>query len=137
MNYQWGDGFHAPKGVSAEKVAAVVLAMPNPTPTALVAASKRKTHVLHGELWSESDKVWAERGRLDRAAKIIGAIYEVVVVGGKEISIRAVEFVRHDGEGRWAKLADIRADPELLDAYLAEVIRMQEQAMGKLIRVRE
>lgn len=138
MKYRWADGFHAPKGVEADKVMAAIEELPSPTPLALLSASKAKRHVLHEHLWAEGDQVWAQRARLDRCRKIIGAVEEVVIVGGKTMEVRAVEFIR-DPEtkaGSWFTMADIMRDKGLLDAYLAEVERAQEQAAAKVARVR-
>jgi hypothetical protein len=137
VNYQWADGFRPPEKVSASAVRAALDALEAPTPENLLEASKRKRHVLHADLWTEGDQAWAQRARLDRCRHIIGAIVEPVVVGGKTIIVRSVEYVRVNGEGTWATLADIRNDPELRGAYVAEVQRLQEQALGKLAKLRE
>ncbi len=134
----WAGGFHAPKGIKVEVVAEAVRAQSAPTPALLVSGSRRKSHVLHDEFWSEGDKVWATRARLDRARKIIGAIEETIIIGGKSIEVRMVEFVRDpkSGKGAWATMTDIMADRKLLDAYMAEVEAAQEQAAAKVSRVR-
>jgi hypothetical protein len=136
MNFEWADGFHAPKGVSVEDVAGALDALPTPSPENLLEASKRKRHVLHGELWSEGDQVWAQRGRLERCRKIIGAVQEVIVVGNREIKVRAVEFVKTNGSGQWTGIESITSDPDLTDAYLAEIQRLQDQAAAKMARFR-
>lgn len=139
MKYQWADGFHAPKGIKPESMIEAIDALPTPTPEALLNASKRKRHVLHDHLWSEGDQVWAIRARLDRCRKILGAVEELVIVGGKTIEVRVVEFIRdkNTGAGVWKIMADIMANKELLAAYLFEVERIQEQAMAKVARVRQ
>lgn len=137
MQFKWADGFHPPKDVAPDAVKAAIDKLKEPTPENLLQASKRPKHVLHNDLWSEGDQVWAQRGRLERCRKIIGAVQEVVVAGGKEISIRAVEFVHLNGDGRWATIDTIRSDPELLNAYLSEIQRLQEQAVGKMQKVRD
>ena len=137
MNYQWADGFRPPKNVSAEDVKQALDSLEEPTPENLLEASKRKRHILHADLWSEGDQAWAQRARLDRCRHIIGAVVEPIVVGGKTITVRSVEYVRANGEGRWATLTQIRSDPELREAYAAEVERLQEQALGKLTKLRE
>ncbi|WP_022727204.1 hypothetical protein [Fodinicurvata sediminis] len=137
MNFQWAEGFHAPKGVSADEVKEALEALPEPSPDALLEASKDTAHPLHHDLWSEGDQAWAQRGRLERCRRIIGAVQEVVVSGNRSVSIRAVEYVRPNGEGRWATLNTIRSDPDLLDAYLAEAERYMEQASAKFRRVRD
>lgn len=134
--YYWADGFHAPKNVSADDAMAAIERLKEPTPENLLEASKSKKHILHETLWAEGDQVWANRGRLECCRKIIASVCEVEVVGGREIAIRAVEFVRANGDGRWATLTDIKKDPDLMDAYLAEVLRLQEQASAKLKKVR-
>lgn len=137
MNFQWAKGFHAPKGVNAADMAAALDKLKYPSPEGLYEASKAKRHVLNNEIWSEGDQVWATRGRMERCRTIIGAVEEIIIVGGKSLSIRAVEFIPVKGEGRWTRVEEIRDDPVLCDAYLATVIRMQEQATAKLARVRE
>lgn len=138
MKYRWADGFHAPKGVKAEAMMDSIDALSSPTPEALLMASKRKKHVLYDHLWSEGDQVWAQRARLERCRKIIGAVEEIVIVGGKSIEVRAVEFVRdrNTGDGQWLKIGDIMQNKELLCDYLAEVEKAQEQAIAKVTRVR-
>lgn len=137
MNYEWAEGFHPPKGVGAEDVKHAVDRLKEPSPEALLQASKNKRHVLYGDLWSEGDQVWAQRGRLERCRRILGSICEVVVAGKKTISVRAVEYVRTNGDGRWFSIESIRSDPELMDAYLSEVQRLQEQATGKMEKLRQ
>lgn len=138
MRYQWADGFHPPKDVPAEAVKAALDELPEPSPENLLEASKRKRHVLHQDLWSEGDQVWAQRGRLERCRRIIGGVKEVVVAGGKEIEVRAVEFVKpNGGDGRWLNIDTIRSDPDLIDAYLSEIQRLQDQASGKMAKLRE
>lgn len=137
MKYVWADGFHRPKNVDADTVKAALDVLPEPSPENLLDATKAEGHVLHEDLWAEGDQVWAQRGRLDRCRRIIGAVHEIVPVGNREVSIRAVEFVRPNGEGRWASLDNIRNDPDLLDAYLGEVERLAEQAAAKSRKVRE
>ena len=137
MSYQWREGFHPPKNISPEDFAAAVDNLSEPSPENLLEASKLSKHVLHDELWAEGDQVWAQRGRFERCRHILGGYCEVVVSGGKEIQIRAVEFIRSNGEGRWTTLNNIRSDPVLLEAYIAEIQRLQEQAAAKMAKVRE
>ena len=138
MKYEWADGFHPPKNVDPEAVKNAIDALPDPSPESMLEASKRKRHVLYDDLWSEGDQVWAQRGRLDRVRRIMGGVVEIMNIGGKSIAIRVVEFVRPEvGEGRWATVESIRRDPELLDAYLGEVQRLQDQATAKLAKVRD
>lgn len=137
MSYVWRDGFHAPKGVDVNVVGAALAKLSEPSPEGLLEASKGKRHVLHETLWAEGDQVWANRGRLEHCRHIIGSVHETVVVGGRELTIRAVEFVRADGEGRWAMVDNIRDNPDMLDAYFAEVVKLQEQAAGKMEKLRE
>lgn len=133
---EWREGFHAPKGVSADDVKATLDRLEEPSPENLLHATKAKRHPLHDAVWGEGDQVWAQRGRLEYCRRIIGAINETIVVGGKSIEIRVVEFIRTNGSGQWTSIDDIRNDPLLLDAYLAEVQRLQEQAVAKLEKVR-
>jgi hypothetical protein len=138
VRFEWREGFHPPSGVAAETVKAALDALPEPSPEALLEASKIAEHPLHGELWSEGDQLWAQRGRLEHCRRIIGAVHEVLTIGGKEITIRAVEFIRTESDkGRWIGLDGIRADPELLDAYFGEIQRLQDQAAGKMAKLRD
>lgn len=138
-HYTWADGFQPPSGVSAEAVKNALDELAEPSPDNLLDASKTRTHILHGDLWSEGDQAWAQRARLDRCRRIIGAVHEVVVVGGKTLTTRSVEFVRPNGSpnGRWCTLQTIMADPVLIDALMDEVIALQERVTAKLARIRE
>jgi hypothetical protein len=144
MRFQWREGSIPPKyvrdgkeiAISAEAVAGALRDLDAPSPDNLLQASKASDHVLHWELWHEGDQVWAIRGRLDRCRHIIGAVHEVMSIGGKTITNRTVEFVRVKGEGQWAHMDAILADPALDEAYLAEVTKLQEQALAKLQRYR-
>ncbi len=137
MNFEWREGFHPPKGVSADDVKAALDKLREPSPENLLDASKAKRHVLHGELWGEGDQVWAQRGRAEQCRRIIGAVQEVIVVGGKTIQIRAVEFIKRNGEGHWTSIDDIRQSEELRDAYMSEIQRLQEQASAKMAKFRQ
>jgi len=137
MTYHWAEGSRPPKKVTADDMKAALDALPELSPKNLLAASKRKRHVLHNDLWSEGDQVWAKRARLARCRHIIGWVHEEIVVGSKTISVRAVEFVKPNGKGRWVSIESIIDDPELVDAYLAEVQNLQEQAVAKMARIRE
>lgn len=134
---RWASGFHPPRGVSPEAFAGRLRKLKEPTPEASFEASKRKTDLLHEATWGEGDQVWANRARLEFHRKCISSLVEPVFVGGKSIEVRAVEFVRVNGEGRWAHIDDIRADPELYDAYFDAVERLQEQALAKMAKLRE
>lgn len=137
MNYQWSVGYHAPKGISADAAMGAVMALKHPTPEELLAASKAKRHIFHQHLWAEGDQVWAQRARLTECRRIIGHIERVEVIGGKTMTVRAVEYVRGNSPaGAWATLDDIVNSPELLDAYLADAERAQQQAVEKLSRIR-
>ena len=137
MRYQWAEGFHPPKGVSVDALAAAVDELSEPSPESLLGASKRKRHVLHEELWAEGDQLWASRGRLERCRRILGGYTETIVAGGKTIEIRAVEFVRTNGTGQWTTIENIRSDPELMDAYAGEISRLMDQASAKMEKYRE
>lgn len=137
MKYHWREGFHAPRGVSAEAVKKTLDVLSEPSPQMLLEASKKKQHPLHGELWSEGDQVWAQRGRAERCRHIISSIEEEINIGGVTIEIRSVEFLRVDGSRRWTQIEEIIDDPELADAYLTEIQRLQEQAAAKMAKFRE
>lgn len=142
MKYRWRDGFHSPKGVPAEAVAKAVNALPEITPENLLEASKETTHVLHDDLWSEGDQAWARRGRLDRCRKIIGGYVEVFYVGGKEVTSRAVEYISYQDRdsrtvNRFVTMDQVMHDAVLVDALLNTVIRYQQEATAKLLRLRQ
>lgn len=137
MEYKWAEGYVPPRGVTANACAQAVLDLPEPSPENLLAASKARRHLLHDHLWSENDAVWAGRARLEECRHILGGYRQVVVTKDREIEIRAVEFIRGSGGGKWATVEDICADPQMRDAYLNEAIRQQEQALAKTERVRQ
>lgn len=145
MRFQWRDATPPPKrlvkgepvAIAADDMAAALRALPAPTPANLLDASKDEDHILHWELWHEGDQVWASRGRQERCRQIIGAVQDVTIVGGKEIVNRVVEFVRVRGEPTWAHMDQILSDPELDEAYLAEITRLQQQALDKMQRYRQ
>lgn len=137
MNYQWAEGFRPPKGVDVAEVAKWIESKDNPSPDNLLDASKNKKHCLHQAIWSEGDQIWAQRGRLEFCRKILGAVKVEVSVGGRLIQVRSVEFVKVNGDGRWIGIGQISEDAELRDAYLAEIVRLQEQASAKMAKFRE
>lgn len=130
--YQWAEGFRPPKNVSAEALGLAIEVLDEPTPEALFEASKEAEHVLHGHLWSEGDQVWANRARVEECRHIIGGYRGITIVGGKTITFRPVEFLREQGEGRWARMEEIIADDSLHYAYMAEIKRLQQQALNKM-----
>lgn len=144
MQFQWREGAIPPRrlhknkevAIDAGVVARALRELDAPSPDNLLEASKASDHVLHWELWHEGDQVWAQRGRLDRCRNIIGAVHEVVTMGGKEITTRSVEFIRVNGEGTWAHMEAILSDPAMEKAYLAEIQKLQEQALAKIQRYR-
>lgn len=133
--YRWREGAVPPKTIDAEVFGSLLDASDDPSPDALFEASKDESHVLHEDLWSEGDQVWANRGRIARVRQIIGMCHKVEVHFGKEISTRVVEFIRPNGPGRWMQTDAIRLSPEFMDAYIREIIRLQEQATDKMSKV--
>jgi hypothetical protein len=134
MKYTWADGFHAPKDVSADDVKASIDSLKDRSPSGLLEASKAKKHPLHGALWSEGDQIWATRARTDYCRKVMSSICEVEVKGGKEITHRAYEFIRKNGEGSWATIGEISNNTDLRKSYFNEIKRLQEQALHKMER---
>jgi hypothetical protein len=130
--YQWADGYHPPKGISAEQVGQAIEALDNPTPEALYEATKGKDHVLHKHIWSEGDQVWATKARLGECRHIIAGTRAVYSVGGKTIKVKAVEFLRTNGESTWHHMDEIIAERSLHAAYLGEIKRLMQQAQQKL-----
>lgn len=133
---KWKAGFHPPAGVEPEDVAAeadkLVQAGREPSPENMLEGSKDQSHVLHRELWSEGDQVWAHRGRLDRVRRIMGSVVKEVTVKNRTVEIRSFEYVGTKSDGRWHPIERILDDQVLADAYLAEIVRMQMEAAGKL-----
>jgi hypothetical protein len=144
MKFTWREGARPPTlvrdgkevTISAEAVAKELRKLDVPSPENLLHASKASDHVLHSELWREGDQVWAQRGRMERCREIIRGIHEITTIGGKTITNRTVEFVRVKGEGIWAHMDAILADPDLEKAYLAEIEKLQQQALAKIQRYR-
>lgn len=128
FKWVWADGFHAPRGVSVEDVGPAV--EDAKTPEALLEASKKRRHCLHDHLWSEGDQVWANRARKEECRTIIRHVRKEMVVGGATIEVRAVEFIRESDS--WESMDDIIANPEMHDAYMGEIERLQEQALRKM-----
>lgn len=137
MKYRWAEGFHAPKGISAEQVAIDCESRNDWSPEGLLEATKRKKHVLHETVWTEGDQVWAQRARLDYCRRTIGGVHIELVHGGKIFETRAAEFVRVNGDGRWASMDQIRSDSELLKAYAAEVGRFLAMATAKQAKLQQ
>lgn len=139
MKYQWVEGSRPPKGVSPQKVAEAIEAMP-PTsrnPKELVKRAKAARHALHRELWGESDAVWAQRGREERARHIMASLEVVQIIGGKTITFRAVEYVRRNEEDGWFTTGEILADDDLKLSYMEQVEKLLRQAQEKQARATE
>lgn len=143
MTYKWREGSRPPvrmllgkeTEIPADEFAVVLRELPTNSPDApgiLLEASRSSNHVLHYEIWSEGDDVWAERARRDRCREIISSHKRVEVIGGKTIEVRTVEFVRTPEGKRWAQIDAILADEALEKAYVREIISLQEQAKNKL-----
>lgn len=146
MSYQWRQGGVPPQivrgghkqVVPVEEVMDALDALPEPSPEKLLAASKEKDHVLHYELWHDPDSVWAGKARLHRCRQIIASVHEVILVGGKDISTRAVEYVKPEGsEPAWVRATRIARSPRLMKAYRREVTQLLQQAMAKMARYEE
>jgi len=135
MNFQWAEGYHPPKGVTIEQAAAAVLEAKDPD--TLLRKSRGKRHCLHNALWSEKDQVWANRARREYCRKFIGAVKEIRIIGGDEVSIRAVEFVKVNGGDIYATIDDIMSNQGYLNAYLGEIQKLQQQAINKMAVLRE
>ena len=137
IEYFWRSGYVPPKGIAAVSVKEALDALPEPAPEALFEASKDASHILHEEIWSKGDQEWARVGRIEHCRKIISNLVEIISVGGREIETRVVEFVRLGSEGRWSRIEDVISDPEMRDAHLAAIQRLQDEAAAKLARFRE
>ena len=133
MKFQWAAGFHPPKNVTAAEAREAVRALPEPSPEVLLDASKAEEHILHPDLWSESDATWAYRGRLERCRHIIKAIVEVHVESKVTMTYRAYEFVSEPK--RWVSMNDILQNPALLRAHLSDVYRRHSETGDKISRL--
>lgn len=127
---RWARGFPAPRGVSAESVWNAMQARGRYFPEQLMEDSKKIDHPLHAALWAEGDQVWANRGRLEYARKVISSLITPTVVRDRVVETRAVEFVRQ----RWVPMAEIIGDPDLDEAYQQDILRQAEQLNAKLAR---
>lgn len=137
MQYQWKEGYHYPKGVKEPGVVMESLEGNEPTPQNLLELSRSDNHPLHAHLWDDNDELWAERGRLNECRKILQSIVTPQIVGERTIEVRAVEFLRVNGEGHWRDIETIRGNESLRAAYLREIQGLQEQALGKLAKYQE
>jgi hypothetical protein len=127
---RWARGFPAPKGTTAEAVWAAMQAKGRYFPEQIMEDSKQSAHPLHAAFWSEGDQVWATRGRMEYARKIVSSLITHTVVRGRVVETRAVEFVRQ----RWVPMTEIISDPDLDDAYQQDILRQAEQLHAKLAR---
>lgn len=130
MKFEWVSGYIPPKEITPEQAARIIEATPDPD--SLFEASKKSTHKLHKALWSEGDQVWANEARREFCRKFIGSLKRTEIKGGKEISFRVVEFVRTNGEGRYATMDQILDNKDLLDGYFREIQQLQRQALNKM-----
>lgn len=107
-----------------------------PSPENLLKDARKKSHPLHAFFYDTPDEMWIQFGRYEAARRIIDTTKVEFTHGGKTMQVRAVEFVKVNGHGKWATTEDIVKDPELLDAYMLEIGRLNEQAAEKMARLR-
>lgn len=132
MSYKWKAGFPAPKGVDVEDFVAVLEQLPEPSPKNLYEASKDVEHLMHEDLWSESDAIWAERGRVDRCRHCIAAVWQYEI-DRPEDGHRCYEWIElPTGVCEWARTEDIVSDEQKLLALLKAVTGLQRQMLAKL-----
>lgn len=127
----------APKEARLAAVSALVESGKEPSPDSLLKASRRKNHPLYGFFWETPDEVWAHIGRYEGARRILQTTKIDLVVGGKTIEVRAVEYTRTDDGGRWASIREIIASPDLLSGYMREIETLNESAAEKMRKLRE
>jgi len=121
--------------ITAEECAAVINALPEGIPDApdvLLEQSKNPKHLLHHEIWGDTDSECALRWRRNRCREIISGHKRVEYIGGKTIEFRSVEFVRTPEGGRWCTPEAILNDEVLEQSYIADCNRLMEQAMARL-----
>lgn len=134
--YRWREGFHPPKGVSAEVAWRAVEKTPDPDD--LLHAAKRVRHPLHNHLFAEGDQVWAQKARREECRRIVGALQtDIVLKGGEIITTRCVEYLPADpgNEAGYYTVGEIASDQEKMMRLFKEVGRLQQQAMDKLALV--
>lgn len=107
-----------------------------PSPSNLLAASRKRGAPLYAFFRSMPEKDWAEYGKHETARKIIQTTKVEYSVGGAAISVRQVECIRVEGEQRYAAIESILESSALTDAYMAEVQSLLGQASSKLDRLR-
>ena len=124
-----------PQDVKVQAVTALVESGKEPSPSNLIAESKKKKHPLHGFFWDTPESTWAEVGRYEGARRILQTTKVDLSIGGKSISMRAVEFCRDQDGGRWASMQDIVNSDELRRGYMTEVNRLLQSAQEKMARL--
>lgn len=127
----------APKEALLAAVNALIAANKEPSPDNLLKASKRAGHPLHAFFWETPDDVWAHIGRYEGARRILQTTKIDLVIGGKTIEVRAVEYTRTDDGGRWASIKEIVASPDMLSGYMREIESLNESAAEKMRKLRE
>lgn len=134
MAYKWREGARPPKNVSADVVAEAISDLGDEVQAeALLEASKKPKHVLHEDLWSEGDQVWANRARLQRCREIISSVVEEIEIGGKTYETRAYEFVR----GGYRTIQTIASDQDLIADFIQDVADQMGQFQAKLSRINQ
>lgn len=126
-----------PKEVRLAAVMALVESGIEPSPTNLLEASREKGHPLHDFFWKTPQNVWAHVGRYEGARRILQMTKTDLVIGGKTIEVRAVEYTRTGDGGRWASVREIVDTPELLSGYMREIESLNESAVEKMRKLRE
>jgi hypothetical protein len=99
----------------------------------LLEKSKRPRHVLHEELWSQGDDVWAQKARLQRCREILGAVTSEYTIGGKVYETRAFEFVR----GAYRTIESIAEDVDLIADLIDQIVADMEALRLKLLRINQ
>lgn len=127
-----------PKEVRLAAVQSLIESGIEPSPANLLEASREKSHPLHDFFWKTPQKVWAHVGRYEGARRILQMTKTELVIGGKTIEVRAVEYTRAEGGGgRWASTREIVETPELLSGYMREIESLNESAVEKMRKLRE
>lgn len=126
-----------PKEVRLAAVQTLIESGIEPSPANLLEASKEKGHPLYEFFWKTPQKVWAHVGRYEGARRILQMTKVDLVIGGKTLEVRAVEYTRTEDGGRWASTREIVETPELLSGYMREIESLNQSAVEKMRKLRE
>ena len=126
-----------PKEARLAAVQALIESGDEPSPANLLERSKDESHELHEFFWKTPEATWAHVGRYEGARRILQMTKTELVIGGRTIEVRAVEYTRTDDGGRWASTREIVQTPALLSGYMREIETLNQAAAEKMRKLRE